>query len=345
MKKNVSMRVKAWGTRGSIAISNPDSVQAGGNTTCYEIMSPCLPEGMRLCLDAGTGFVPMGWNYIDQVGNGLHYLVLYTHYHYDHIVGLTLAPPTFIPIVPMTMVGPVDNGVGPEKMIEHLFKRPFFPVDAKQIKHKMKFHSLENFDVTVMAIHPIGGLSIHHLDKFIKASQSPKKQLSFGKGTFPIDECLIIKMQSTHHGDQRCISYRVEERPTGRIFVLATDHENQESPPIAFRNHLEGAHLVIIDAQYDEKRYITQTGGYGHGTPEGIVKLGLICGSAKMGITHHDPRSVDAFLRDMILPEAHKALTRLQADKAFLEKFNVQEVQLTDVKNVFLCYDYAEYDV
>jgi len=128
------MKVKTWGSRGSIAVSSEDNIRAGGNTTCYEVKSECLPVGMHLMLDAGTGFVPAGWNYLSELEEGnLHYAILFTHWHYDHIVGLTLAPPTFIDSVPMTLFGPIDEGEGPEEMVKHLFKRPYFPVDAKRI--------------------------------------------------------------------------------------------------------------------------------------------------------------------------------------------------------------------
>ena len=102
------MKIKAWGTRGSIAISNAASIKTGGNTTCFEIDSVCLPAGTHLMLDAGTGLVPAGLTYMPEIGKGLNYVIMFTHWHYDHIMGMTLAPPTFIDTVPMTIYGPVD---------------------------------------------------------------------------------------------------------------------------------------------------------------------------------------------------------------------------------------------
>ncbi len=58
------MKIKAWGTRGSIAVSNSENVKAGGNTTCYEVMSSCFPSNIRVMIDSGTGFVPAGWHYL-----------------------------------------------------------------------------------------------------------------------------------------------------------------------------------------------------------------------------------------------------------------------------------------
>jgi len=96
-----SMAVKAWGTRGSIAVSNRQSVFTGGNTTCFEVMSPCFPSTTKVMLDVGTGFVPTGHHYLLEMGNGLQYAIFLTHPHWDHILGMTLAPPTFIDIIPI----------------------------------------------------------------------------------------------------------------------------------------------------------------------------------------------------------------------------------------------------
>lgn len=343
MTKMKSMRLKTWGTRGSIAISNKDSVQAGGNTTCFEVFSGCLPAGTHLCVDAGTGFVPMGFQYLSEIPKGLNYVMLFTHYHYDHTVGLTLAPPTFIDSVPMTLIGPYDFRIGSKEMVDHIFHRPYFPVDSARIRHKMKFKPLEDFEVTVIAIHPDGGVGIFSRDKFVLAEQG-KRQLSFGRSSHAIDECLIITMQPTNHGEQRCISYRFEERPTGRVLVIATDHEDQVSVPTAFLQHLKGANLTILDGQYDYQKYINSTGGFGHGTPTGVVKLALRAGVERLGITHHDPQSTDSFLTQVILKEAVTALARFSADVEFKKTYNVGEISL-DASNVFLCVDYAEYDV
>ncbi|GBE16765.1 hypothetical protein BMS3Abin15_00588 [bacterium BMS3Abin15] len=77
------MKVKLYGTRGSVPVANSKSVQFGGNTTCVRVMSDCIPESMALIIDAGTGFVPLS-NDILQEGGIEETLILFTHYHHDH---------------------------------------------------------------------------------------------------------------------------------------------------------------------------------------------------------------------------------------------------------------------
>ena len=51
------MRVRLWGTRGSVAAPGGDTARYGGNTSCVEVRGP---EGTILVLDAGTGIRALG---------------------------------------------------------------------------------------------------------------------------------------------------------------------------------------------------------------------------------------------------------------------------------------------
>ena len=47
----MSLKVKFWGVRGSIACPSPNHIGFGGNTSCVEVSA----DGHRFILDAGTG--------------------------------------------------------------------------------------------------------------------------------------------------------------------------------------------------------------------------------------------------------------------------------------------------
>lgn len=337
------MEIITWGTRGSIAISDPNSVRYGGNTTCLEIKSHCLPNGIKLFLDAGSGLVPAAHSYLGEFSNGEKqgYYLLFTHYHWDHILGLTLAPPTFIEQIQMNIFGPIDKRTGPEEMITGLFQRPFFPVDDKRFKHKMKFKALKDFDVHLLAIHPEGGIVSFSLDRFNKLKEKDSYLPMSPKKAFPISECLIVKMQRTNHANANCISYRLEENPTGKVFVFCTDHEDVAGISVDFRNHLQNADLLIIDAQYSSPEYVTKA-GFGHGTPKGCVEHAVACNVKRMGLIHHDPNSDDKTLENVILTEAHSALDEIKKQKDFLERYGVGKIRINK-KDIFLCADYHQY--
>ena len=51
------MKVKLWGTRGSIATPGPETTRYGGNTSCVQVSGSA---GTVLVLDAGTGIRQLG---------------------------------------------------------------------------------------------------------------------------------------------------------------------------------------------------------------------------------------------------------------------------------------------
>ena len=51
------MRIRFWGTRGSIAKPGPATVRYGGNTSCVEVRAD---DGTLIVLDCGTGAHELG---------------------------------------------------------------------------------------------------------------------------------------------------------------------------------------------------------------------------------------------------------------------------------------------
>lgn len=345
-----SLKVKVWGCRGSIANSGKRFLDHGGNTTCFEVLSSCLPPGIKWFIDAGTGFVPAGYAYLSEMKNGLEYVVSFTHYHYDHILGLTLAPPTFIPDIKMTFLGPKDQGMSPGDVIRAIFRRPFFPVDAGSIRSKMTFKTLRAFDVTVIVVHPAAGWATFNLEEFTRLDR-PRGQISINKMHCNINECLVIRMGRANHGNSTCITYRFEERPTGKVLVICTDHEDYAEIPKDILRHFHHADLLIIDAQYDQEQYGTRTAGYGHGTPHGVVRQGMAANVKRILITHHDPLlGTDEYLRRQILAPARHEAQGLLCDPEFQKRYGINGTDAFrlmdgDHDGIALCKDYETYNV
>jgi ribonuclease BN (tRNA processing enzyme) len=113
-----------------------------------------------------------------------------------------------------------------------------------------------------------------------------------GGSKFPLHECIVIKMVYTNH-PERTVTYRLEERATGKVFVFLTDHENMAAIPLALRRHLQDADLLVMDSQYLPKTYEDFTAGFGHGTPNYCVDTAFAVKAKKLGLTHHDTQSTD----------------------------------------------------
>ena len=93
------MRIRLWGTRGSVASPGPDTVRYGGNTACVELRT----ESALIVLDAGTGIRPLGVQLRDFSGR---IDLLLSHLHLDHVQGLGFFEPCFRDDVEVHVWGP-----------------------------------------------------------------------------------------------------------------------------------------------------------------------------------------------------------------------------------------------
>ncbi len=320
------MKVKFYGTRGSIAVSDPQKVVYGGNTTSLRIESECLPPGNQLVIDTGSGFVPLAFDALKEGVNAM--FILYTHYHFDHTIGFTMAPVTFIKSIKLIVYGPEEHGVDPCRMMEDLLKPPYFPVDFREVSSHIKCQGIDIPNSRVFVIHRVGGVKFFTIDQ-LESLENDEKMVAFDKGQkYNLNDCLIIKMYKSNH-PERTISYRLEERSTGKVFVLLTDHENQDGLPMRLKTHVKGADLLVMDAQYSRERYDSSTAGFGHGTPDYCVKVANQAEAKVLGFTHHDPNATDDRV-DAILKEGEEVRARLFPDSTL---------------KIFACRDYQEMEV
>src|SRR4051812_45194893 len=168
------MQIKLWGTRGSLPApfpphelerhirqlfdsffesgrkshaEVPDFLAAlprhlfgayGGNTPCVQVSSP---EG-SVIIDGGSGIRPLGHELMNGAcGSGTGEVhILFTHFHWDHLIGLPFFTPIFIPgnKIHVCAVQPDLPDV-----FKALFKKPYFPVPLDQLGSKIVYHRLE----------------------------------------------------------------------------------------------------------------------------------------------------------------------------------------------------------
>ena len=319
------MRLTLYGTRGSSPISRLGAMGYGGNTTCIRVRSACLPEGNALLVDAGTGMVPASSAMMKEGIERL--LLLMTHYHHDHTQGFPLAPHTYSKTVPIEVFGPREHGVGPREMLATIMSGPFFPVDFAKVGGHVQCHDLNNIGSQVLVVHPVGRHRLLRVDEF--EVQAAKGILELPGGAVPLNACLLIWMHKTSHPEYT-VTYRFEERPTGRVAVILTDHENTQNLPTELRRHLTGVNLLIQDAQYLRSQYDSGTAGFGHGTGDYSAFVLKEMDVGRLGQTHHDPQADDPVVEQVV----EEARAWLRAHDA---------AHLCD--RIFACADYQEIEV
>ena len=130
----MTLAVKFWGVRGSIACPSPEHVVYGGNTSCLEIFA----GDQRIILDAGTGIRLLGQEFIrDGVKKGT---LLLTHSHWDHINGFPFFAPMFMPSYEFGIyAGHLHNAGGIENVLSSQMANPLFPVPLEALQAKLRF--------------------------------------------------------------------------------------------------------------------------------------------------------------------------------------------------------------
>jgi len=281
------------------------SLKYGGNTTCLRVFNNNLPNGSALCLDAGSGYLALGQDILKNEPDVSKIITLFSHWHHDHIIGLFHSPLLFIKKYFMHLIGPEDKGVGPKQMLETMMTPPYFPIDIREVRGHFKFNPIQFPGREVILLHN-EGVKVMNNEKFEALESSMSPYISIKKVRYPISECLVIKTMKAKHPDLT-ISYRIEDRTKNKTMVFLTDHENQDGIPQNVIAHLKGADLLVMDCQYSRAKYDSMTAGFGHATPDYVIKLAKLAGIKKVGLIHHDPMSNDEGV-EAIVEEARSHL-------------------------------------
>ena len=89
----MTLSVKFWGVRGSIACPSPKHMVYGGNTSCLEIIA----GENHLIFDAGTGIRNLGLQLLKDKKKASHLFL--THCHWDHINGFPFLGQHMLPVM------------------------------------------------------------------------------------------------------------------------------------------------------------------------------------------------------------------------------------------------------
>lgn len=122
--------IKFWGVRGSLARPSKETLYYGGNSPCVEIR---YNKEIIIC-DTGTGIYPLGQELLKTRKN-IKASILYSHYHWDHILGL----PFFAPIYDKKNQFDIFGRKGLKKSLNALLHAPNFPVKLFDFKAGLKF--------------------------------------------------------------------------------------------------------------------------------------------------------------------------------------------------------------
>ncbi len=252
------MYIKCWGSRGSIPVSGSVYVEHGGDTTCLEIRTK---SGDTIIVDAGTGIRRLGNQLL--VENRRHLHLIFTHAHWDHVMGFPFFKPIYSPHFSFTVYRCPFSGYV-EKMLGQVMKPPFFPVRFSQLAARFEYHALrcpEPFQIGSVTVSPIR-LSHPNTGNGFKFTEDGKSLV------FITDNELFVP----HAGGVPYETY------------------------VAFS---AGADILIHDGEYTPEEY-EKFRGYGHSTYLQALDLALDANVRALGIFHLNQDRTDRHMRHII---------------------------------------------
>ncbi len=262
------MRIRFWGTRGSLAKPGPTTLHYGGNTSCVEVWTA---DGTLIVLDCGTGAHGLGLALAASVKPPLRGHLMITHTHWDHIQGFPFFVPLFVPGNEWDIYAPGGLGQRLEKTLAGQMEYTYFPVTLAQLGAAIRYHDL------VEGAFMIGGVRV--VTQYLN-----HPALALG---YRLEAGGVAVVYSTDHEPN---APPLDEgagavlAAAGALPVHGEDRRHVE--------FLAGADLVIHDSQYTVEEY-PQKVGWGHTPAEWAVDYAVAAGAKRLALFHHDPLRAD----------------------------------------------------
>jgi CheY-like chemotaxis protein len=270
------MRVRFWGTRGSIATPGPGTNYFGGNTSCVEVLTD---NGALLIFDCGTGAHRLGAELMAKGNKPFHANILLGHTHWDHIQGFPFFTPAFVKGNSAAIYGPEGSGGSLHHVLAGQMEFTYFPVELDQLPAAISYHDLTE------GIYTISGVRV--ATQFLN-----HPAMTLGYRIEADGVALVYLVDHEPFSDEL---WRAGAEP-GQVESILHDGDRRHAKFMA------DADLVIHDAQYTPEEYVSKK-TWGHSTFDYVVQIASAAGVQRVALTHHDPGHDDDFVADI----EHKA--------------------------------------
>ena len=257
------MRIRFWGTRGSIATPGPSTSRYGGNTSCIEVHSA---RGTLVVIDCGTGGRSLAQKLMADDG-GRRGSILISHTHWDHIQGIPFFDPLYVPGNEWHVYGPKGLRESVREALAGQMEYTYFPVPLDRCAANIHYHDLVE-----------GSFAIDDVSVSARYLNHPALTLGY---RLQVDGATLV--------------YACDHEQYSRVLGLGEGTIAGED--LEHADFMRGADLLIHDAQYTAQEYPTKM-GWGHSPVEYVVKLAEQALVKRVALTHHDPgRDDDAIDR------------------------------------------------
>jgi len=252
------MKITCWGARGSIPVSGKDFLKYGGDTTCIEIRSK---DDDVIIIDAGTGMRKLGNKLL--ASNKRTCSVLFTHAHWDHLMGFPFFKPIYMKGTKISLYGCPYAQESVKDILSRSMAAPYFPVEFSQLQAEFTTQSVcdKAFDIGPVHIEPI---------------------------------------QLNH--PNRGMGYKFTEDGKSFVFLTDNELSMKHAGGAEYSDYLRfaaGADLLIHDAEYTEAQHAL-TKGWGHSVYTDALRLAMEAKVDQFGLFHHNQERSDSELDQLV---------------------------------------------
>jgi len=269
------MLITCWGARGSIPVSGQEYLRYGGDTTCLEIRDR---NNNLIIVDAGSGIRALGNKLVQEGCQRL--TLLFTHGHWDHIMGFPFFKPLYDEKTQVTIYGCPFSKHSLQDMLAPSMNPPNFPIRFEDLKAQVTFCGICS-------------------------------------GTFTVGSISLATIQLSH--PNQGIGYSFEEDGRRFVF-LTDNELSYTHPGgctlAAYRDFAAGADLLVHDAEYTAAEYV-RTRTWGHSTYQDALNLAVQAGVRRFGLFHHNQDRTDTDLDQIVADCRRKAREQGSAIECF----------------------------
>lgn len=252
------MIIRCWGARGSIGVSGTPYIKYGGDTACIEIRTK---DDDIIIVDAGTGIRRLGNRLLEE--ERFHYTLLFTHAHWDHIMGFPFFRPIYDRRTKINIINctPVQGNM--QTLLSHTMSAPHFPVPYDIIKADIGYQQICQRE-------------------------------------FDLDSVQIAVIPLSH--PNKGVGYRFVEEGKSFVFLTDNELSHRHPGGAGYAEFVDfcrDVDFLIHDAEYTPEEY-PQRQAWGHSHYMEAVELALDAGVKCLGLYHHNQDRADREIDRMV---------------------------------------------
>ena len=252
------MKITCWGARGSIPVSGKGYLKYGGDTTCLEFRSN---NDQLIIIDAGSGIRRLGNKLFEE--GVKEYNIIFTHAHWDHILGFPFFKPLYSRGTQIQMLGSLTAQESIRNIITSTMGAPNFPVRFTDVHAEISY-------------------------------------IGTCPDWFRIKDVSITPIALSH--PNRGMGFKFEENGKKFVFLTDNELTYTHPGGLGFNDYREfsrGADLLIHDAEYTPDEYLHRK-SWGHSVYLDALNLALEAEVKRFGLFHHNQERGDGEIDRMV---------------------------------------------